>query len=38
VVQSILITIGLPEFGRQIIYGLIVLTLLSLYNRNADGI
>jgi ribose transport system permease protein len=38
VVQSILITIGLPEFGRQIVYGLIVLTLLSLYNRNADGV
>jgi ribose transport system permease protein len=34
VIQSILITIGLPEFGRQIIYGLIVLTLLSLYNRS----
>jgi ribose transport system permease protein len=34
VIQSILITAGLPEFGRQIIYGLIVLILLSLYNRS----
>ena len=34
VIQSILITVGLPEFGRQIIYGLIVLTLISLYSRN----
>lgn len=33
VLQSLLITLGLPEFGRQIIYGLILLVLLSLYGR-----
>lgn len=32
-VSSLLITIGLPEFGRQIVYGLILLVLLSVYGR-----
>lgn len=32
-VSSLLITLGLPEFGRQIVYGLILLVLLSVYGR-----
>lgn len=32
-VASLLITLGLPEFGRQIVYGLILLVLLSVYGR-----
>ncbi|PZA06308.1 MULTISPECIES: ABC transporter permease [unclassified Meiothermus] len=32
-VSSLLITLGLPEFGRQITYGLILLALLALYGR-----
>ena len=33
-VQSLLITLGLPEFGRQIIYGVILLVLISAYGRS----
>ncbi|WP_337868775.1 ABC transporter permease [Meiothermus sp.] len=32
-IASLLITLGLPEFGRQIVYGLILLVLLSVYGR-----
>jgi ribose transport system permease protein len=32
-VQTLLITLGLPEYGRQIVYGLILLVLLSVYGR-----
>jgi len=32
-VSSLLITLGLPEFGRQITYGLILLLLLAVYGR-----
>jgi ribose transport system permease protein len=32
-VQSLLIALGLPEFGRQIIYGVILLILISAYGR-----
>ncbi|WP_027891447.1 ABC transporter permease [Calidithermus chliarophilus] len=32
-VSSLLITLGLPEFGRQITYGLILLVLLAVYGR-----
>ncbi|WP_425148660.1 ABC transporter permease [Deinococcus sp.] len=32
-ISSLLITLGLPEFGRQIVYGLILLALLSVYGR-----
>jgi len=32
-VTTLLITLGLPEFGRQIAYGLILLTFLAVYNR-----
>ncbi len=32
-VATLLITLGLPEFARQIVYGLILLVLLSVYGR-----
>jgi ribose transport system permease protein len=32
-VSSLLITLSLPEFGRQIVYGLILLVLLAVYGR-----
>ncbi|MER3479313.1 MAG: ABC transporter permease [Meiothermus sp.] len=32
-VSSLLITLGLPEFGRQVTYGLILLVLLAVYGR-----
>lgn len=32
-VESLLLTFSIPEFGRQIVYGLILLVLLSVYGR-----
>ncbi|MDX2007657.1 MAG: ABC transporter permease [Meiothermus sp.] len=32
-IASLLFTLGLPEFGRQIVYGLILLVLLAVYGR-----
>jgi ribose transport system permease protein len=32
-VSSLLFTLSLPEFGRQIVYGLILLVLLAVYGR-----
>jgi ribose transport system permease protein len=38
IVQSLLITLGLPEFGRQIVYGLILLVLISAYGRSRPAL
>ncbi len=32
-IESLLLTFSIPEFGRQIVYGLILLVLLSVYGR-----
>jgi ribose/xylose/arabinose/galactoside ABC-type transport system permease subunit len=32
-VQSLLITVGFPEFARQIVFGGVLIAVLSLYGR-----
>jgi ribose transport system permease protein len=35
--QSILSVMQMPEFGRQIIYGLVIITMLLIYGRQRDA-
>ena len=35
--QSILSVMQMPEFGRQIIYGLVIIMMLLIYGRQRDA-